>query len=75
MPDDFDDRWNAAMAHYKAALADCEQIAAQIAETMRSGVAPDSTSLSKEERARTLLFDARKAVLILLRERDARRPD
>ena len=75
MPDDSDDRWNAAMARYKAALADCDKLATEITQAMRDGVPPDSTSLSKEERARTTLFDARKAVLILRRERNARKPD
>ncbi len=75
MPDDFDDRWKAAMARYTAALADCDKAGAEITEAMRGGRAPDSTSLSKEERARTRLFDARKEVLILLRERKARERD
>ncbi len=73
MPDDFDDRLDAAMARYWDALADCDRIAAAIAEAMRGGDALDSTSLSKEERARTELFDARQAMLILLRERRAKR--
>jgi hypothetical protein len=75
MTADYDDRWNDAMTRYKAALADCEKVAAEITEAMRGGIAPDSTKLSKEEGARTRLFDARQDVLILLRERKARRTD
>jgi len=68
---DFDDQWNAAMALYRAALAECDKAATEIAAALRGGGTPDSASLSEEERARTRLFDARKAVLVLLRERKA----
>ena len=69
MGGNFDDRWNEAMAHYEAALADCDKAAEEITEAQRGGFEPDSTSLSEEKRARTQLFDARKTVLVLLRER------
>ena len=69
MPADFDDRWNEAMARYKAALADCAKIAEETTEAILGGVALDSTKVSNEERARTRLLDARQTVLILLRER------
>ena len=69
---DFDAQWNAAMALYTAALAECDKAATEIAEALRGGNTPDSASLSEEERTRTRLFDARKAVLVLRRERKAR---
>jgi hypothetical protein len=34
MPADFDDRWNEAMARYKAALADCAKIAEETTEAI-----------------------------------------
>lgn len=70
---DFHDRWKKAMARYKAALTDSKKIAAQITKARRGGSAPDSSDLSKKEHARTKLLAARKAVLVLLRERNARR--
>ena len=64
----FDARWNEAMGRYQAAIALCERVAEETTLAMSKGVTPTVTSFSKEECARALV-DARKAMLLLLREK------
>lgn len=59
-----DDEWAVGMAAYEAARVAFETISTSIAERLRAGEMPTEAEVQREQKARTELLVARRAVLL-----------